>query len=186
MSCHRTARVLWLFFRYPTSPLTILFFPNGRKFFRFLINVPTAGIFIVSINFTEVKYLSKQKATSSTRIVDNSLVTTFSPKVPSTAPLLTVPSLYALEVCMIAKKRKMDLPKLRDNHTSCTRNRDRFRIPNHRTARFEMKPSYIGTKLFDRLPEQIKGTTGKKAFKTALKQYLLEQCSYSINELLCQ
>ena len=53
--------------------------------------------------------------------------------------ILTVPSLYALEVCLLAKQRKIDLPKLGDNHTYCTRNS--FRITNHRTARFEMKPS---------------------------------------------
>ena len=40
--------------------------------------------------------------------------------------VLTVPSLYILEVCTYVKKNTNKIPKLDDNHTYDTRHRDRF------------------------------------------------------------
>lgn len=97
--------------------------------------------------------------------------------------ILTVPSLYILEVCILTKKKASSLKKLGDTHTYNTRHRNDFDVPYHRTCRYELKPAYQGIKLYDALPDVVKSQPTIRKFKIALKKYLLEKSFYKIKEI---
>ena len=101
-----------------------------------------------------------------------------------TQRVLTVPSLYILEVCVHLKKNINYVKKSGDSHAYGTRGRNLLDIPLHRTNRYEQKPSYRGVRLYNRLPEKLKSIVSTRSFKSALKCYLLERCYYSVSEFI--
>ncbi|KAG8257424.1 hypothetical protein J6590_051124 [Homalodisca vitripennis] len=70
-----------------------------------------------------------------------------------------------------------------DIHTHNTRHASNFHLPLHHTASYERKPSYMGRKLFNLLPEDLKMLNVKK-LKTALTNWLIDRPFYSIDEFL--
>lgn len=97
--------------------------------------------------------------------------------------ILTVPSLYVLEVCLHIKKRAALLRRLGSDHSYNTRCRQNFSLPQHRTCRYETKPSYQGMKLFEKLPDHIRDEISTTSFKSKLKLHLIEKCIYKLSEL---
>ena len=97
--------------------------------------------------------------------------------------LLTLPSLYILEVALYCRFH-CKLVQGRDIHQYGTRGGDIFRVQQHRTVAFERLPSQIGIKLINKLPHEIKQINNHKVFKDRLKQYLVLQVFYSVDEFL--
>uniref|UniRef100_A0A1B6GY92 Reverse transcriptase domain-containing protein n=1 Tax=Cuerna arida TaxID=1464854 RepID=A0A1B6GY92_9HEMI len=91
--------------------------------------------------------------------------------------ILTTVSLYILETIMYA--HNSNLTRGIDVHTHNTRHGSDFTLPVHRSALFEEKPSYMGAKLFNALPADIKR---QEHLKTSLKRWLLQHPFYSIDE----
>uniref|UniRef100_A0A1B6LG11 Reverse transcriptase domain-containing protein n=1 Tax=Graphocephala atropunctata TaxID=36148 RepID=A0A1B6LG11_9HEMI len=93
--------------------------------------------------------------------------------------ILTVVSLYISEtICFTITQN----PDLGETHSYNTRNADNFALPIHHLTLFEKKPTYIGRKLFNSLPEDLKRRREGKNFKTALKTWLLTKSLYTIEE----
>ena len=68
------------------------------------------------------------------------------------------------------------------NHGYNTRNSD-FAV-GHNKKIFETKPAFAGKKLFSRLPDELRNTSNINSFKRKPRDWLVEQCFYSIQELL--
>lgn len=95
--------------------------------------------------------------------------------------ILTVASLYVLEAVVFAQKS--NLPRGNTVHHHNTRHAANFQLPVHRMALFEEKPSYMGLKLWNHLPEDLKkGNT--RTFKNDVKKWLLLNPFYTIEEYL--
>lgn len=93
--------------------------------------------------------------------------------------ILTIASLYILEVVMYWISK--ELPRNEHLHTYQTRHGINYNIPRHRTSAFEKKPSFAGGRLYNNLPRHLKSVPPSK-LKTALKNWLLEQVFYNMNE----
>ena len=101
-----------------------------------------------------------------------------------TKRLLTVPALFIFHSILYIKKHESLLPHLGDNHQYNTRNRSEFEIIKHRLQKTEKHPSVLGAKLFNKLPNSLKNVTNSKKFKNEIKQYLIENAFYSVDEYL--
>ncbi|KAG8310339.1 hypothetical protein J6590_066042 [Homalodisca vitripennis] len=77
--------------------------------------------------------------------------------------IIAVVSLYILQVIMYTYNKH--LTRGRDLHTHNTCRAADFTLPVHRTALFSEKPSYMGSKLFIVLPEDIKSQSSSDAMK---------------------
>uniref|UniRef100_A0A1B6ITX4 Uncharacterized protein n=1 Tax=Homalodisca liturata TaxID=320908 RepID=A0A1B6ITX4_9HEMI len=96
--------------------------------------------------------------------------------------IITVVSLYILQVIMYAYNT--NLTRGRDLHTHNTRWAAEFTLPVHRTALFSEKPSYMVSKLFNDLPEDIKSQSSSDVMKRELRKWLLHHPFYTIEEFL--
>lgn len=94
--------------------------------------------------------------------------------------ILTVASLYISEVTCHAVSQ--NLSKLGETHSYNTRNANDFSLPTHHLTKYEKKPSYIGSKLYNLLPDHLKKICKEKSFKQKLQEWLLKWSFYSIEE----
>ena len=94
--------------------------------------------------------------------------------------ILTVPSIYILEVIMYVKEQNtLRSTKPHDHNT-----RHNNFATQHRLTLFEKKPSYIGCKYYEKIPKEIKNIENKGSFKNKLVNWLVEKCFYSTKEFL--
>lgn len=96
--------------------------------------------------------------------------------------ILTVVSLYICETICLTLTHKPD--QLGDRHSHNTRHASNYVLPTHHLTLFEKKPTYIGRKLFNHLPEDLKRSRQDKNFKKQLKTWLLQRTVYTIEEFL--
>lgn len=97
--------------------------------------------------------------------------------------ILTVPSLYVMEVVSYVKRGLSNLQRVGDSHSYPTRHREALRVPIHHTKRFESQPSYAGTVLYNKLPEDIKNIPDLRKFREKLKNLLIVKCLYKVSDL---
>jgi len=97
--------------------------------------------------------------------------------------LLTLPSLYILEVILYCKY-KCSLVQGSQFHQYETRGRNDYRLRQHRTVAVEHLPSQAGVKFLNRLPESIKNSENKNQLKTRLKRLLVYKVLYSVDEFM--
>lgn len=94
--------------------------------------------------------------------------------------LLTVPALYILTVVIHTKQ--LDLPRNRDFHNYYTRRAADYNLPSHHTTKYSEKPSYIGRKIINLLPQSLKNINGNE-LRSRLHNWLVERPVYSLKEL---
>lgn len=93
--------------------------------------------------------------------------------------ILTVTALYILSV--ISHADSLKLPTHQDIHSHNTRHAALFTLPHHRTALFEKNPSYVGRKLKNLLPNNLRNLTGRR-LTVKLRQLLLDNPIYTLAE----
>lgn len=98
--------------------------------------------------------------------------------------ILTLPCIYLYKCAIFAYQNGHLFPTNAQNHTYATRNCDSFRMPLHRTSGYERSPYYACISVYNRLPKQIKDSKVIHNFKSRLKQYLANECFYSVKEYL--
>lgn len=97
--------------------------------------------------------------------------------------ILPLPSLYLNELAIWAFNNKHNYKKNNDFFKNMTtRGCFDFSIPMHKTALFQRGPEYRAMTVFNRLPIDIKNTTGRDVFKSKVKKYMLEHQFYSYDE----
>uniref|UniRef100_A0A1B6LVT8 Reverse transcriptase domain-containing protein n=1 Tax=Graphocephala atropunctata TaxID=36148 RepID=A0A1B6LVT8_9HEMI len=95
--------------------------------------------------------------------------------------ILTVVCLYILEVTTHASM--LQLERGFDRHSHNTRRAANYTLPTHHLSVFEEKPSYIGTKFLNFLPEEAKDEDVLK-MRRRLTSWLLQRPFYTIEEFL--
>lgn len=95
--------------------------------------------------------------------------------------ILTVPSLYIMEVIMYAVQK--NLPRFSHIHQHSTRRTQDFKLPAHRLALFQKKPSYAGARYFNALPKCLKNSP-PTMLKKKLKEWFIDKAFYTIDEFL--
>nr|CAI5849026.1 unnamed protein product [Callosobruchus analis] len=96
--------------------------------------------------------------------------------------ILTLSSLYILE---ISKYIFVNIPNYSlnsDFHTHDTQINSQFRLPIEKYKSSKNSPNYI--KMFNHLPGIIKSCTIVHSFKRSLRDYLIDHCLYCIEEYL--
>lgn len=95
--------------------------------------------------------------------------------------ILTLPCLYIFCNIIYIKENPELLTTNGNYHSHDTRRRNDPCLQKHNMEAFKNNPTYAGAKLFNALPRSIKAKEGS-AFKSGLKQYLLEKCYYDVKE----
>lgn len=98
--------------------------------------------------------------------------------------LLTVSALYILETIVYVKKNINNFVSFQDVHNYETRMNKNLVIPRHCLSTYERSPYYMGIKLFNKLPLQIRNLDNLNIFKRKLRSLLVELVPYSINEYM--
>lgn len=98
--------------------------------------------------------------------------------------ILTLACIYILEiVCYVKLNEKSFVPN-DFNHDYNTRNAQGLCIPVHRLTSFELTPRYMGIKLYNRLPKDLRLIANSKLFRRKVNEFLLQKSYYNINEFL--
>lgn len=95
--------------------------------------------------------------------------------------ILTAVSLYIQEVILFVNRN--ELPRGTDMHHYNTRHADNYILPAHHLSLYGRKPTYVGRKLYNSLPAEIKTQRGKD-LKTALNRWLVARPFYTLEEYL--
>lgn len=96
-----------------------------------------------------------------------------------TLKILTIVALYIMEAVMHAVNE--DLPRRNEVHQYNLRNTTMFDLPTHRMTLFEKKPTYIGRRLHNHLPDELRTKNGKD-LKPELRRWLSNRPLYSLEE----
>lgn len=97
--------------------------------------------------------------------------------------ILTLPCLYIYSTVIYLIDNCSNIQTIDDVHDHYLRNKKDIRQNIHKIDKWSRGPTEMGAKLFNRLPGSIKCKEGL-AFKTALKEYLLKHCFYSVDAFL--
>lgn len=97
--------------------------------------------------------------------------------------VLTLPSLFVLELCIYVYNKRTCFSLVRDVHGVNTRYKNNFYIPFSKLTVVHKSPDYLGLKLFNILPNDIRTAPDIVSFKVGLKRHLLSKCLYKIDDL---
>lgn len=99
--------------------------------------------------------------------------------------ILTLPSIYILELCKFVRKYP-NLYTKRDDHLTkrYLRPRNKLLLPASKMKHHSSSPLAMSTKIFNKLPDSIKNIKNEKHFTKNLKQLLTRKCYYTISEYL--
>lgn len=96
--------------------------------------------------------------------------------------ILTLTSVFILELAVYIYNNKNSYCKNTDIHHCNTRNKNNFRIPFFRLDIGKSSPNCIGLKIFNVLPKEVKLCKSVTHFKRKLKSILLEHSLYTLGE----
>ncbi|KAK9738118.1 hypothetical protein QE152_g10117 [Popillia japonica] len=97
--------------------------------------------------------------------------------------ILPVPCLYILYLLVLIRK---DIDKINTNnfnHNYSTRHGTDLMTPSHRLTLSE-NPMYAGIALYNKLPKNFKEEMSMELFKRKVKEYLADNCFYTVDEYL--
>ena len=98
--------------------------------------------------------------------------------------LLTMPSLYIFKILLFVKINEQSFTINRFEHKYPTRFKNNFQYPRHRLSLFEKSPYYMGLRLFNSLPAELKDIHDLTRFRNTLRSHLLSKVYYSIDDYL--
>lgn len=96
--------------------------------------------------------------------------------------ILTLVSTYIYETIILSTKNPP--PTRNQCHNHNIRLGYNHNLPQHRLQKTSKTPSYVGSKLYNLLPQNLKNLSTTKSFPYKLKQFLLQRPYYSIAEYL--
>lgn len=97
--------------------------------------------------------------------------------------LLTLPSLFVLEVSSYIFLNRHKFLRVSDTHAVNTRRRNDLFVPFTRLGVTGKSPDYFGLKLFNSLPTEIAAADNLIVFKKKLKSFLLSRCLYNVSDI---
>ena len=100
--------------------------------------------------------------------------------------ILPLTSQYNLSLLMFAVKKKLFSTNT-ENHNIETRQRNNLYLPQANLTIYQKEAYYLGIKIFNNLPWEIKNVAGnQKKFKITLKKILYTYSFYTMVEYLTQ
>lgn len=97
--------------------------------------------------------------------------------------ILTVTGLFIFESCVHIFKNKHKYSLNKDIHNAHTRQKNDIHVPFSRLTITNKSPNYLGLKMFNNLPYDLKqNNINLYQFKKKLKLYLVHKCFYSLSE----
>ena len=97
--------------------------------------------------------------------------------------ILTVPSLYILNLLIYTKQNINGFETLQQPHNYSTRSTSVLSVPKHKYSFYKKSTRYLGTIAFNKLPIEFKNMDLKK-FKKRFGEILAQKAYYSFNEFL--
>lgn len=97
--------------------------------------------------------------------------------------IFTFPCLYIFEILKFVKKNISDFNLQNEYHQYNTRHGENLQYTLHRLELYKSNPYYMGAVLYNKLDSNIKNMT-LKGFTAAVKNYLLRNAFYSVEEYL--
>lgn len=97
--------------------------------------------------------------------------------------LLTLPSIYILEILKFVKHNISDFRTLNFNHAYNTRSSSNLEHPLHSRELFKFNPYYIGTVFYNKLPVYVK-QMDYKLFCTTVKEILMSKAYYDYKDFM--
>jgi hypothetical protein len=94
--------------------------------------------------------------------------------------ILTMPSLYILEVLCFINKNKKNLNNNCDIHNHNARSKYDLHVQSCNTTQYQKSVINMGIRLFNNLPDRIKVVDNYKSFKREVKLILLQNSFYSL------
>nr|CAI5859451.1 unnamed protein product [Callosobruchus analis] len=98
--------------------------------------------------------------------------------------ILSLSSLYILEVSKYIFVHRHNYSLNSDFHTYNTRINSQFHLPVGKYKFSKHSPNYLGIKVFNHLPGRIKSCATVYNFIRSLTEYLINHCFYNIKECL--
>jgi hypothetical protein len=95
--------------------------------------------------------------------------------------ILTVTSLYILEIICYIKRHKIDLTQNINIHEHNTRSSKDYHVKYCRTSFLKKSLINRGIELFNKLPNNIKNMENLPIFRKELRSFLLTNVFYTIN-----
>lgn len=96
--------------------------------------------------------------------------------------ILTLPSLYILEIAKYAWRNLPQFSKKKDTHNINTRRRDQLCIPARRFTKADKCLLTLVPKVYNSLPDEIKSVPSESIFISKLKKLLVGMACYTTNE----
>lgn len=92
---------------------------------------------------------------------------------------------YIFSLSMYLVNNKHLFTKNLEIHSHNTRNASNLHVPAANLTKYKKGAHYMGIKIFNHLPDYIKGLINEKqVFKKTLERFLLDNIFYSIDEYL--
>lgn len=98
--------------------------------------------------------------------------------------ILTVPSLVIFHAAMYARNHLGEYARLGDGHKYMTRNAHKLRTVPRRLTKSSKLVHVMGPAVYNRLPNTVTGAPSTQSFKFKLKNWLIEQSFYRVDEFL--
>lgn len=98
--------------------------------------------------------------------------------------ILTVTSIYILKLLVYTHKNRLSYQLNGDFHDYNTRARNNISLAKHTREAYKKTPVYSGSKIFNMMPERIRGITSPITFKTKVKKILTNNVFYTLEEFL--
>lgn len=92
--------------------------------------------------------------------------------------ILTIPSVYILNYVDHIHRHAQSYQRNSYVHGYSTKNRDALKIPFHRLEKTQRNTDFLGVKLYNKLPNELKQKS-PRTFKTHVKSLLLRHSFYS-------
>jgi hypothetical protein len=96
--------------------------------------------------------------------------------------ILTLTSLYILELGSYAFKNRESWKTEEDMHDHFTRHNRLVRLEKHRTVSYESTPLYASKQVYNKLPDYIRNIKKWKEYKANLREWLCEGEFYCMQE----
>ena len=98
--------------------------------------------------------------------------------------LLTLPSLYILQITLFLKSNPAYIQHNTDIHSHNTRQKNHAHLPPCHTSRLLKGCLSKGCEIYNKLPEDIRSEGSTNKLKRKLRDYLVEKEFYSLNDFL--
>jgi hypothetical protein len=134
-------------------------------------------------NIRNLKKVFKQQKRAIRLIANISSTTSCKPYFKK-LKFMTLPCMYIYEIVLYIK---MSLNKFKTNsmfHSHDTRTKSDLFITSHNTKLFEQSTAYNGVLVYNKLPSKIKSVKSIIKFKKILRNFLLENSFYSVEEFM--